>query len=414
MRKAWFEAAAWFLAVMVLISSFGTVAWATTAEEKKKEAETNLDNVNQNISSMEEEKNTTQNEVNALGTQLTDLLVSMEVLELDLQSKEIQLENVGKDLAAAKEQEASQYDAMKKRIKYLYEKGDSDIMTALLGARSISDFLNKMEYATSLYEYDKNMLTAYRQVRQTTQDLQARVEQEKSELEGMQREYAYQEEQLNTLIAQKRSEVEDFDAQLAKAKEEAARYQQEIQEQNEIIRAEAQRREEQARIAAAAQLQALRQAAANGAASSNGTGSGGESSGNGDETGAVGGENVPYNASLGSEIVSYACQFIGNPYVWGGTSLTNGADCSGFVQQVFAHFGISLPRVAEQQRYSGTEVGYANAQPGDIIYYSGHIAIYMGGGQIVHASSSDPYPVGGIKTSSATYRTILAVRRLAQ
>ena len=108
-------------------------------------------------------------------------------------------------------------------------------------------------------------------------------------------------------------------------------------------------------------------------------------------------------------VVDYATQFVGNPYVWGGTSLTNGADCSGFVQSVYANFGVSLPRTSYEQQNAGTEVSYADAQPGDLICYGGHVAIYMGNGQIVHASNSQD----GIKISNdATYRTIVSVRRL--
>ncbi len=111
----------------------------------------------------------------------------------------------------------------------------------------------------------------------------------------------------------------------------------------------------------------------------------------------------------GSSVVDYATQFVGNPYVWGGTSLTNGADCSGFVQSVYANFGVSLPRTSYEQQNAGTAVSYADAQPGDLICYGGHVAIYMGNGQIVHASNS----VDGIKISNnAAYRTIVSVRRL--
>ena len=106
---------------------------------------------------------------------------------------------------------------------------------------------------------------------------------------------------------------------------------------------------------------------------------------------------------------SYATQFIGNPYVWGGTSLTNGADCSGFIMSVYAHFGYSLPHSSSALRSVGRGVSYAEAQPGDIICYSGHVAIYIGGGAIVHASNERD----GIKISSnAAYTTILAVRRV--
>ena len=113
-------------------------------------------------------------------------------------------------------------------------------------------------------------------------------------------------------------------------------------------------------------------------------------------------------ASNGQAIVDYACQFIGNPYVWGGTSLTDGADCSGFVQSVIAHFGISLPRTTYDQIYAGVEVSYDQAMPGDLICYDGHIGIYIGNGQIVNAQN----PEQGIGISPATYTTILSVRRI--
>jgi cell wall-associated NlpC family hydrolase len=116
----------------------------------------------------------------------------------------------------------------------------------------------------------------------------------------------------------------------------------------------------------------------------------------------------PEEVSGGSAVISYALQFVGNPYVWGGTSLTNGADCSGFIMSVYAHFGISLPHSSSALRSVGRGVSYSEAQPGDIICYSGHVALYMGNGQIVHASNQRD----GIKVSSATYKTILAVRRV--
>lgn len=114
-------------------------------------------------------------------------------------------------------------------------------------------------------------------------------------------------------------------------------------------------------------------------------------------------------SNLGSSIASYGLQFVGNPYVYGGTSLTNGTDCSGFVQSVYGHFGISLPRTSGEQGRCGSAVaGIENAQPGDLVWYSGHIGIYIGNGQIVHASN----PSSGIKVSSATYRSILSIRRI--
>lgn len=113
-------------------------------------------------------------------------------------------------------------------------------------------------------------------------------------------------------------------------------------------------------------------------------------------------------SDLGQQIANFACQFVGNPYVWGGTSLTNGADCSGFVQSVFAHFGISLPRTTWDMENVGTAVSYDQAVAGDIILYNGHVGIYMGNGQIVNAINS----AKGIGILPATYTNIVTVRRL--
>lgn len=112
----------------------------------------------------------------------------------------------------------------------------------------------------------------------------------------------------------------------------------------------------------------------------------------------------------GQAVVNYALNFVGNPYKYGGNSLTNGTDCSGFVKLVYQHFGVSLPRTSSALRSVGTKVsGLSNAKPGDIICYSGHVAIYMGGNKIVHASNAKD----GIKISyNASYKTILAIRRI--
>lgn len=119
--------------------------------------------------------------------------------------------------------------------------------------------------------------------------------------------------------------------------------------------------------------------------------------------------SVGEGSEMGVAVAEYGLQFVGNPYVWGGTSLTNGADCSGFVMSVYANFGVSLPHSSASDRSQGYAVdGLANAQPGDLICYSGHVALYIGNGQIVHASNKKT----GIIVSQADYRKILAIRRI--
>lgn len=118
---------------------------------------------------------------------------------------------------------------------------------------------------------------------------------------------------------------------------------------------------------------------------------------------------VSGGSGLGAAVANYAVQFVGNPYVYGGTSLTNGADCSGFVMSVYKNFGVSLPHSSSADRHVGYSVGsLSEAQPGDLVCYSGHVGIYIGGGQIVHASTA----ATGIKISNASYRTPVAIRRI--
>ena len=370
------------------------------AKNKKSEAQTALDNANADIENIQSQQQELQSQIDALDADLVNIIMNLDILEGELSDKQTELDNVTAQLAQAQEDEQNQYDAMKKRIVYMYENGDDSYIEALVGATDFSDLLNRLEYAQQIYDYDRNLLTQYQETVQQVADLKSQVETEKAELEEVQQSYQEQQASYESMIAEKQSQMSDFDTQLASAQSLAAQYKATVDEQNEIIR------QEQAAAAAAAAQNNNKGNNTTTANNNNGSNTGGDST-TGGSTG--GGLNPPFSTSVsGSDVVSYACQFIGNPYVWGGESLTNGADCSGFIKSVYANFGISLPHSSVALQRAGSEVSYENAQPGDIVCYAGHVAIYMGGGQIVHASS----PSTGIKTGSATYRSIISVRRV--
>lgn len=380
------------------------------AKNKKSEAQTALDNANADIENIQNQQQALQSQIDALDADLVNIIMNLDILEGELSDKQTELDDVTAQLAQAQEDEQNQYDAMKKRIVYMYENGDDSYIEALVGATDFSDLLNRLEYAQQIYDYDRNLLTQYQETVQQVADLKSQVETEKAELEEVQQSYQEQQASYESMIAEKQSQMSDFDTQLASAQSLAAQYKATVDEQNEIIR-----QEQAAAAAAAAQNNNNNNKGNNTTTANNNTGNntGGNSNTGGDSnTGGStggGGLNPSFSTSVsGSDVVSYACQFIGNPYVWGGESLTNGADCSGFIKSVYANFGISLPHSSVALQRAGSEVSYENAQPGDIICYAGHVAIYMGGGQIVHASS----PSTGIKTGSATYRSIITVRRV--
>ena len=371
--------------IVVVFSSVLVPVSATSISDLKEDIEQqqeNLDAVNENISTIEDEQAILEEEIADLDAELLNMLTSIGILEDDISLKEDEIVVAQADYDAAKETEQEQYDAMKVRIQYMYENGNASYLSMFFEAESMADLINKAEYVEQIYAYDRQKLEEFQAITKQVEDLRVALENEKADLELQKGEMQTQQVYLDSLLEQKKAVSEDYEVQLAKAKQEAATYKAKIKEDEKKI---AQLEEEE-----------RKRLAAQNAANTNGNSSTATII-----TNATGSE-------LGKQIASYACQFVGNPYVLGGTSLTNGADCSGFTYRVYADFGYSIPRTSYAQRNAGVSVDYANAQPGDLICYEGHVGMYIGGGKIVHAST----PKSGIKINNATYRTILCVRRI--
>ena len=414
---------------------------ATTISGVKKEqqkTQNNLNSVNQQITAIQSDQAQAQEELDQLSDQLVDILTSIDICQDEIAVKEKEIEQAKKDYEDARKKEEDQYASMKKRIQFMYEQGDSAYLQVLLESQNYADMVNKADYIESLYEYDKQLLAGYVESKNQVAELKGRLEDEEADLEASNYELQQEEAALQTLVDEQKKTVANFDAQLASAKKKAASYKQQLEDQTAQIKkleeeaAAKKKKEEEARKK---QEQERKQQQANQTQTID-TGNGAQQTTGGDpaqvdtgddaqttdpgtvDTGNTGKGTDSMNAGagavtggsgVGQQAANYACNFVGNPYKFGGTSLTNGTDCSGFTQAVYAHFGISLPRDSYSQRSCGTEVSYANAQPGDIICYAGHVALYLGNGQIVHASTERT----GITYGYATYRTILSVRRVS-
>ena len=391
--------------LMICIMTFGSAlsVFAETSQDVQKEKEKTqeaLDEVNERVDDIEKQKQAVSEEIVVLDTELVDVLTSISICVDEIAAKEDEISVVKEELKQAQEDAVVQYENMKTRIRFMYEKGDSAYMAVLLEADSWPDMLNKASYAEELYSYDREMLNLYEETIQRISDYKTELEIEEADLITSKNELKEQQDYLENIINTKKQSVANFEDQLAQATAQAAEFKNQLEEQTARIK-ELEAKEEEERKEKARQEELAKNTAT--VATGNGASTKADSS-QAVETVVTSSEG----SALGRDIAAYGCQFIGNPYVFGGTSLTNGTDCSGFTQSVYAHFGIRIPRDSTSQRFFGTGVDYSQAQPGDLICYAGHVGLYIGNGQIVHASSERT----GIKISNATYRTILAVRRI--
>lgn len=315
------------------------------------------------VDDLQKSKASAQSEVNSLQSQLQSIVSKITQLEADLTTKGEEIIQAQADLEQAQEDEKTQYAAMKLRIKYMYEAGDATALESLVSSEDFSDLLSKAEYVQSVHGYDREKLEEYVATKQKIADLKDQLETEQSQLESMQTEYETEESNLTTLIDSKQAEVADLDSQIQEAAEKAAKEEEERQKKAEEERQK--------------QLQAASQNSTTTNSNSGNSNSSSSSSNKGNSSSSSSSSSGSY---VSGSTVSRAYSALGKPYVWGAAG-PNSFDCSGLVS--FCLTGRYSHTYSSSDFVGLTKV--SNPQPGDICVRVGHVGVYIGGGQMIHA-----------------------------
>lgn len=393
----------------------GRASPVTRAEQERRRAEEEKSRAESEAQQLEEKLGQSRQKEQALEEELVRLLALKDILESDMEELKTQIQVADRDYRQAEEKRQRQYDILKKRIQFLYEEGDITYLDILLKAKNIGDVVSQTEYFRQLYEYDQEIIQRYEKLKQEAAGKKELLEEKQSQLEVMEEENESQQKELEGFIAARQKESSSFALELEAAQARAAQAAGEVIRKTEEIRILRARQEEDRIRQEKERIRQEQESAGRepGSAGQESGGAGQASEAAGREpggAGTAGGRPVKSigGTEFGRNVADYALQFVGNPYVYGGTSLTGGTDCSGYTQSVYRHFGVSIPRTSGEQAGFGREIPYEEMEPGDLVCYSGHVAMYIGGGRIVHASSRKE----GIKVSNdPAYRTIVSIRR---
>ena len=357
------------------------------------------------VSDLKQKKQETQNQVSDLQTQLNSLMTKISDLENDLIETGEEISQTEEDLKTAQEEQEQQYAAMKLRIKYMYEEGTGTAtVEKVLTSGDISSVLTQAEYSQQVHSYDRDKLEEYVATVQKVEDLKTTLETKMADLQETQTEYDAQKDELNTTITEKSSEIANLDVKIDEAVKKAA---EEAAKKAAEEAAAKKAAEEAAKKNNSSSSSSNRNNSSNSSSSSSNSSSsnssssssGSSSSSSSNSSSSSSSSSSPsYSADKGSIIVNAAYSQIGVPYVWGGTTPGVGLDCSGLVQYCYRQAGISIPRTSGAILAAGTIV--SNPQPGDICWTSGHVAIYIGGGQMIEAQQTGvPVKVSSVRVT---------------
>lgn len=389
----WHLGSRMLLCLVLVLTMTLTISFA---DKSQQELEDEIDANNQQSEQIEREMSEIQAEIDESKARISELSGEITQLQAEIEENEKKLEQQQKEL----DRNAKNLD---QRLRNMYKNGSIGFIDVILSSENVTDLITNVELVARIYNGDKELVDALQAQYDETMALQTALKEQQEEMTAKIDELTISQEVLY-------DNFEALGADKATIDEQTASLQSDLEalQAEEARKAEEARRAEEARQAEAARAAQQQETAStddgdSGDGGDSGDYDGGDSSDENDGTGndsGYGDNSETSSYGGGSDIVDYALNFVGCPYVYGGTSLSGGCDCSGFTQGVYGHFGISIPRVSWSQPSAGTQVSEGNAQAGDLVYWGSHVGIYMGGGQVVHASS----PGVGIIVSNVHYR----------